>query len=92
MIVYFLFSWKLDISPFSCYYYQPILVNITIAHSQLLKLEDMACYAGLLLDPAEDFGLWPRLCLPFGQKWLTNLKISKNLKKSQKIKSNIGRM
>ena len=32
------------------------------------KLEDTARYAGLLLAPAESFGLWPRLFLPFGQK------------------------
>ena len=31
-------------------------------------LEDTARYAGLLLAPAEGFGLWPRLFLPFGQK------------------------
>ena len=33
-----------------------------------LKLEDTARYAGLLLAPAEGFGLWPRPFLPFGQK------------------------
>ena len=32
------------------------------------KLEDTARYAGLLLAPAEGFGLRPRLFLPFGQK------------------------
>ena len=31
-------------------------------------LEDTARYAGLLLAPAEGFGLQPRLFLPFGQK------------------------
>ena len=31
-------------------------------------LEDTARYAGLLLAPAEGFGLWPTLFLPFGQK------------------------
>ena len=31
-------------------------------------LEDTARYAGLLLAPAEGFGLRPRLFLPFGQK------------------------
>ena len=31
-------------------------------------LKDTARYAGLLLAPAEDFGLRPRLFLPFGQK------------------------
>ena len=31
-------------------------------------LEDMARYAGLLLAPAEGFGLRPRLFLPFRQK------------------------
>ena len=34
----------------------------------LKALEDTARYAGLLLAPAEGFGLWPRLFLPFGQK------------------------
>ena len=34
----------------------------------LLFLEDTARYAGLLLTPAEVFGLWPWLFLPFGQK------------------------
>ena len=33
-----------------------------------IKLEDTARYAGLLLAPAEGFGLRPRLFLPFGQK------------------------
>ena len=33
-----------------------------------IKLEDTASYTGLLLAPAEVFGLWPRLFLPFGQK------------------------
>ena len=32
------------------------------------ELEGTARYAGLLLAPAEGFGLWPRLFLPFGQK------------------------
>ena len=32
------------------------------------ELEDTARYAGLLLAPAEGFGLRPRLFLPFGQK------------------------
>ena len=32
------------------------------------QLEDVARYAGLLLAPAEGFGLRPRLFLPFGQK------------------------
>ena len=32
------------------------------------KLEDTARYAGLLLAPAEGFGLRLRLFLPFGQK------------------------
>ena len=31
-------------------------------------LEDTARYAGLLLAPADGFGLRPRLFLPFGQK------------------------
>ena len=31
-------------------------------------LEDTARYVGLLLAPAEVFGLWPRFFLPFGQK------------------------
>ena len=31
-------------------------------------LEDMASYAGLLLAPAEGFGIWPRLILPFAHK------------------------
>ena len=31
-------------------------------------LEDTARYAGLFLAPAEGFGLWLRLFLPFGQK------------------------
>ena len=31
-------------------------------------LEDTARYAGLLLAPAEGFGLRPKICLPFGQK------------------------
>ena len=35
---------------------------------QLFVLEDTARYAGLLLAPAEGFGLRPRLFLPFGQK------------------------
>ena len=35
---------------------------------QLLILEGTARYAGLLLAPAEGFGLRPRLLLPFGQK------------------------
>ena len=35
---------------------------------QLKILEDTARYAGLLLAPAEGFGLRPRLFLPFGQK------------------------
>ena len=34
----------------------------------LLKLEGMASYASQLLAPAEGFGLWPRLLLPFGKK------------------------
>ena len=34
----------------------------------LMKLEDTARYAGLLLAPAEGFGLCPRLFLPFRQK------------------------
>ena len=34
----------------------------------LNELEDTARYAGLLLAPAEGFGLRPRLFLPFGQK------------------------
>ena len=38
------------------------------AMHQYYKLEDMARYAGLLLAPAEGFGLRPRLFLPFGQK------------------------
>ena len=33
-----------------------------------ITLEDTARYAGLLLAPAEGFGLWPTLFLPFGQK------------------------
>ena len=33
-----------------------------------MQLEDTARYAGLLLAPAEGFGLRPRLFLPFGQK------------------------
>ena len=33
-----------------------------------IKLEGTARYAGLLLAPAEGFGLRPRLFLPFGQK------------------------
>ena len=33
-----------------------------------MVLEDTARYAGLLLAPAESFGLWPRVFLPFGQK------------------------
>ena len=37
-------------------------------HAFLLKLEGTARYAGLLLAPAEGFGLRPRLFLPFGQK------------------------
>ena len=36
--------------------------------SFLSTLEDTARYAGLLLAPAEGFGLRPRLFLPFGQK------------------------
>ena len=32
------------------------------------KLEDTTRYAGLLLDPAEGVGLWPRVFLPFKQK------------------------
>ena len=31
-------------------------------------LEGTACYAGLLLTPAESFGLQPRTFLPFGKK------------------------
>ena len=34
----------------------------------IYKLEDMACYAHILLAPVEGFGLWPRLFFPFGQK------------------------
>ena len=34
----------------------------------LARLEDTARYAGLLVAPAEGFGLRPRLYLPFGQK------------------------
>ena len=34
----------------------------------LLLLEGTARYAGLLLAPAEGFGLRPRLFWPFGQK------------------------
>ena len=37
-------------------------------HLILLLLEDTARYAGLLLAPAEGFGLQPRLFLHFGQK------------------------
>ena len=33
-----------------------------------IKLEGISCYAGLLLTPAEGFGLPPWLFLPFGQK------------------------
>ena len=32
------------------------------------ELEDTARYAGLLLAPAEGFGLWPRLFCPSGKK------------------------
>ena len=40
-----------------------------ILHVNMLrKLEGTARYAGLLLAPAEGFGLRPRLFLPFGQK------------------------
>ena len=31
-------------------------------------LEGTARYAGLLKAPAEGFGLWPRLFLPYGHK------------------------
>ena len=34
----------------------------------LILLKGAARYAGLLLAPAEGFGLWPRLFLPFRQK------------------------
>ena len=34
----------------------------------LCTLEGTAHYAGLVLAPAEGFGLRPRLFLPFGQK------------------------
>ena len=36
--------------------------------SSLVQLEDMARYAGLLLAPAEGFGLRPNLLLTFGPK------------------------
>ena len=32
------------------------------------KQEVMASYRGQLLAPAEDFSLWPRICLPFRQQ------------------------
>ena len=37
------------------------------------QLEGTARYAGLLLAPAEGFGLRPRLFLPFGQKKIFSL-------------------
>ena len=57
----------------------------------LVKLEDTARYAGLLLAPTEGFGLRPRLFMPFGQnsknsKIQKNPKISKNLKNQKKSK------
>ena len=39
-----------------------------IFFSLLKSLADTARYAGLLLAPAEGFGLRPRLILPLGQK------------------------
>jgi hypothetical protein len=45
-----------------CYHY-------LLGNAHIMKpLEDTARYAGLLLAPAESFGLRPRLFLPFGQK------------------------
>ena len=41
------------------------LFNTFLYHT---LLEDTARYAGLLLAPAEGFGLQPKLFLPFGQK------------------------
>ena len=38
-----------------------------VKKSENLK-KDMARYVGLLLAPAEGFGLWARFFLPFGQK------------------------
>ena len=44
------------------------LLNIVFMLCLWTALEDTARYAGLLLAPAEGFGLWQRLFLPFGQK------------------------
>ena len=52
--------------------YEPIVIIGPSETKQVLSfnyiLEDTACYAGLLLAPAEGFGLWPWLFQPFGQK------------------------
>ena len=45
-------------------YYNTTLLNCAV----LAVLKGTARYAGLLLAPAEGFGLRPRLFLPFGQK------------------------
>ena len=46
-----------------------VLLKMNISKLLILKtLEDTACYVGLLLAPAEGFGLRRRLFLPFGQK------------------------
>ena len=47
--------------------FNSLLQILAISPFQAL-LEDTARYAGLLLAPAEDFGLRPRLFLPFRQK------------------------
>ena len=42
-------------------------MNLRVALG-LSLLEGTARYAGSLLAPAESYGLWLRICLPFAQK------------------------
>ena len=43
--------------------------NIVLQAWTLYRIfEGTACYAGLLLVPAEGFGLWPSLFCPSGKK------------------------
>ena len=47
-----------------------MIIKRLLPHNRFVKckLEDTARYAGLLIAPAEGFGLWPRLICPSGKK------------------------
>ena len=73
LVIFIFFGWKTtqQKNVYYCHHWHMPRYSVSpvcrIYHLQY-KLEDTARYDGLLLAPAEGFGLWPRFLLPSVQK------------------------